>query len=436
MIPESNAATPGARFVRRCCVFYLCALIGFWILSVGQFYTKAHERKQPFSLTSILFKARAYSFTDFLDFDPVTERVVGRGPNNAEYQLVIPYPAPMMCVYILFNRVFREPLYAYLLFIIISVTAAAAGLIAALFSSANRWQLAGVVGVSAILSYPLIFLLERGNMEGFVWAVLAVGLTAFVLRHHKTAGVLFALAASMKLFPGLLLLLLFARKRYKELVVSVVAFGVFTVIGLWTINPSIPAAIGEVRAGLAKLSESHLAGYRYDEIGYDHSLFSILKQVLFLSHRHDPDDPALNSDIRAAALPYMLLVLPVLPAVYWFRIRKLPLLNQAIALIVLAVTIPYISFEYTLNHVYFALALFLLFLARDVATGRESIPWPAAAVMLASLAFVFALGPAGREAGQLKTCALMVLLLVAVTVPMRSSLLDDEKRPAVEGAGA
>ena len=342
----------------------------------------------------------------------------------------------MMCVYILFNRVFREPLYAYLLFIIISVTAAAAGLIAALFSSANRWQLAGVVGVSAILSYPLIFLLERGNMEGFVWAVLAVELTAFVLRHHKTAGILFALAASMKVFPGLLLLLLFARKRYKELVVSMVAFGVFTVIGLWALNPSIPAAIGEVRAGLAKLSESHLAGYRYDEIGYDHSLFSILKQVLFLSHRHDPDDPALNSDIRAAALPYMLLVLPVLPAVYWFRIRKLPLLNQAIALIVLAVTIPL-----HIVRVYVESCLFRLGAVSSVsgarrgngaridplAGGRRDAGFPCVR---------FRAGSGRAEAGQLKTCALMVLLLVAVTVPMRSSLLDDEKRPAVEGAGA
>ena len=106
----------------------------------------------------------------------------------------------------------------------------------------------------------------------------------------------------MKVFPGLLLLLLFARRRYKELVIAVVAFGVFTVIGLWTLGPSIPAAIGEVRTGLAKLSESHLTGYRYEEIGYDHSLFSILKQVLFLSHGHNPEDPALNNDIRAASL--------------------------------------------------------------------------------------------------------------------------------------
>jgi uncharacterized membrane protein YjjB (DUF3815 family) len=107
-------------------------------------------------------------------------------------------------VYLLFCRVFPAPLTAYLLFIIISAMYGAACLILSLsYSIANRSLLAGVVGVSVILSYPLVFLLERANMEGFVWAVLAIGLTEFVARHHKTAGVLFALAASMKLFPGL-----------------------------------------------------------------------------------------------------------------------------------------------------------------------------------------------------------------------------------------
>jgi hypothetical protein len=137
---------------------------------------------------------------------------------------------------------------------------------------------------------------------------------------------------------------------------------------------------------------------------------------------------ALNSKLRAAALPYSLLVISGFAALYWFRIRELPLLNQTIALIVVAVTLPYWSAEYTLNHVYFAWALFLLFLARDVTSGRESIPWPAARVMLASFALVFAVAPFGRYAGQLKAFGLMVLLLVALKVPMRSSLLEEENR--------
>src|SRR6266702_4598148 len=67
----------------------------------------------------------------------------------------------------------------------------------------------------------------------------------------------------------------------------------------------------------------------------------------------------------------------------------------------------------TLNHVYFAWGLSLLFLACDVAAGRESISGPAAKVMLACFAYVFALGPFGHFAGQWKACALMVLLWVA-----------------------
>jgi Glycosyltransferase family 87 len=422
MTSESSSAPPGGRFVRRCCLFYLCALVGFWTFSVGLMYASARSLNHPFSFDSIFFISGGDRFRDFTNFDPVTERFDKSGLPP------ILYPAPMMCVYILFTRVFHAPLNAYLWFIIISASYGAACLILALsYSGASRLPLAGVVGVSALLSYPLMFVFERANMEGFIWAVLALGLTAFVARHHKTAGVLFALAASMKLFPGLLLLLLLARRRYKEFAASVAAVAVFVVAGLWFLGPSIPAAIKETRAGLAQVSVSHQMAYRVAEIGYDHSFFSVLKQLLRLLYRHDA--VALSGGIWAAALPYMLLVTLGFAALYWFRIRKLPLLNQAIALIVLAVTLPYWSGEYTLNHIYLAWALFLLFLARDVTAGRESIPWPAAKAMLASFAFLFALGPFGLYAGQLKTCALTVLLFMALTVPMHSTFLDEENRP-------
>ena len=85
---------------------------------------------------------------------------------------------------------------------------------------------------------------------------LALGLTAFVYRRHGTAAI--ALAASMKLFPGVLLLLLLARKRYKGLAISVVAFAVFTVAALRLLGPSIPEEAAEVRAGLATMSATHI----------------------------------------------------------------------------------------------------------------------------------------------------------------------------------
>ena len=85
--------------------------------------------------------------------------------------------------------------------------------------------------------------------------------------------------------------------------------------------------------------------YQGTLIRYDHSLFAIVKQLL-----HGPygrDVVVLNSKIRAAASPYSLAVISGFVALYLFRIRKLPLLNQAIALIVLSITLPYMSLEYT-----------------------------------------------------------------------------------------
>jgi hypothetical protein len=292
MMSESTPAAPGRRFVRRCCVFFLCALIGFWIFSVCGIYARTRRLDTPFSVKSIFFVNSGDRFRDFTNFDPVT----GRGTKEGEPTIC--YPAPMMSAFLLFTRVFPTPLTAYLLFIIISAMYGAACLILSLsYSIANRLLLAGVVGVSVIFSYPLAFLLERANMEGFVWVVLAIGLTEFVARHHKTAGVLFALAASMKMFPGVLLLLLLARKRYKELAVSVVAFAVFTVIALRLLGPSIPAVIEETRAGMDKISATHLMAYRGPEIGYDHSLFSVVKQLLHFPYRQDFDALTYRQDL-------------------------------------------------------------------------------------------------------------------------------------------
>src|SRR5260370_31073662 len=275
MMSQISSATPDGRFVRRCCVFYLLALIGFWIFSVCVRYARAHWRNDPFSVNSLFFLERQDAFRDFLNFDPATERMRG----EAGY-LPICYPAPMMCGYVLFTRVFARPLNAYLAFLAIFAVSGAAFLMLALSASkTNRLALAGVVSVSLVLSYPLLFLLERANMEGIVWVVSALGLAAFVARHHKTAGELFVLAASMKIYPAVLLVLLVARKRYKAAAISVVAIDVLTVIALRLLGPSIPGEVEEVRAGLAHLSATHILAYLGTEIRYDHSLFPIVKHL-------------------------------------------------------------------------------------------------------------------------------------------------------------
>jgi hypothetical protein len=97
---ESSSVGSGNEFVRRCCAFYLCALVAFWIFAVGQVYARARLRNIPFSVSSLFVLQGRDTFRDFLNFDPVAERFV----KQAELPTIV-YPAPMMCVYLLFTRV-------------------------------------------------------------------------------------------------------------------------------------------------------------------------------------------------------------------------------------------------------------------------------------------------------------------------------------------
>jgi hypothetical protein len=199
------------------------------------------------------------------------------------------------------------------------------------------------------------------------------------------------------------------------------------------LGPTIPQANADIKSGMEWMNENLLLTYRDTYvIAYDHSLFTAVKQAF---HFRSPNDPAaVNARIRRAALPYLGFALIAFAALYWFRLRKLPLMNQIVVLIVAEITLPYMSLEYTLVHLYFAWALFLLFLARDVTPGRVVLPFSAAVVALAAFAFLFS--PTPRRylktslAGQTQLCALVALGAVAVRFPMRTSMFGEIGAPA------
>src|ERR1035437_1975774 len=147
----------GGGFVKRCCTFYLCALIGLWIFSIGGTYVGARLLNQSVSVKSFFFANSGDRFRDFTNFDPATGRYAPRG-----FAPGVPYPPATEGTYIVFARFLGGNLPSYLMFICLSVVEAAVLLIWALTASGeNRWLLAGVVAATTVLSYPLMFLLER-----------------------------------------------------------------------------------------------------------------------------------------------------------------------------------------------------------------------------------------------------------------------------------
>jgi hypothetical protein len=196
------------------------------------------------------------------------------------------------------------------------------------------------------------------------------------------------------------------------------------------------AALDSSRSG-SMLKEEYVIGLRPLEIGWDHSLLGVVKQLAYLiSHLKHGSSGAPSAKIqvpgvRTAVLAYSVLAPVCWCLLYWFRLRFLPVLNQLIVFLISCVLLPFVSNEYTLVHIYLAWGALILFLFEDVRTGWIRLSPRALSVMLACFAVLFSpqsywiAGDVDNFGGQVKMTALVVLLWTVVKTPMPSSSLGD-----------
>jgi hypothetical protein len=261
------------------------------------------------------------------------------------------------------------------------------------------------------------------------------------------SAIVWGLAASMKLFPGLLFVLFLARRRFGAFAVGIAATATFSLLALAGIGPTIHQASLDSSKSATFLIEKYIIPD--DTSGFDHSLFEGIKHVIhvaaaFHGNRTVPLIVSTMPANRKALSVYNIVIPLAAILLYWFRLRRLPLLNQFIAYIVLCVLLPYVSGDYTLVHMYIAWGAFLLFLLDDVATARVRIPAKAirrilfsCAVIFVPLSYFLIVGSNNRSfafGSQIKTAALIVILVTVLRFPMPSSLFGDLQLPAPEDA--
>jgi Glycosyltransferase family 87 len=281
---------------------------------------------------------------------------------------------------------------------------------------------------SAIFSFPLLFLLDRANIEGLVWAATAAGLYCFATRRYALAAVFLSLATSMKVFPGVLLLLFLAKRRYRDLALSAVLYGAFTVGSLWVTGPSIGEANRGIAMGIDYFLHFQILQFRPLEIGFDHTVYSLIKWVILFSV---PNIPHLNAILPRIYAPYAVATVLGFGAIYGLRLRKLPVLNQVLALSAISVTLPFVSYEYALVHLIVPFILFVVFLVEDVATGRVVLR--KGQILAILLPFVLILGPLSflilmygvGFGGQIKALALIYLIGASMKVRFPSSIFGE-----------
>ena len=323
------------------------------------------------------------------------------------------YPAPMGVLYAFFFMFPGDPLIYFLASAALLLLVLALLLTRAAIRRGLRPRTAVLTTTALLLlSYPIAFAFERANLELYVFFVLAVGLWAFVTDRLWLAALCFGVAGSMKIFPIVYLGLHLSRRRYLHCLAGLVAAGVSTVLSLWFLGPTIPIAWRGIQQGVEIFRQAFLLRPRLVEFGFDHSLFGFYRRFI----------PSADPNHAAHALTTYLVCAAVAGlALYWFRIRKLPVINQVLALTVAAILLPPASFDYTLIHLYLPLALiFLAILSAptEVPRGLRAILIMLAVLVSAESELIF---HGIRVASQLKCLALLTLFAQALYYPLRTT---------------
>jgi hypothetical protein len=351
------------------------------------------------------------------------------------------YPAPAAFVYKALLHTFPgHPIRPYLVFFAICIlgfafTAWRAGRA----SRVVRLSFAAAIGTTAVLGYPMWFTADRGNIEGVVWALSAAGLCFLLRARYGTAAVLIGLAISIKPFPILFLLLLLGRRKYKAAALGVATAGLVVFAALMALGPNPWKAYQDLMPGIRDHIAIHVDRMDpYWEERFEHSLLDGMKSAALTVEMGGihPDKaivevPKLSDDstweehvVRPLVLiyPYVVIAGLGLLIVVFYR---MPMLNQLTALAVATTLIPPCSADYTLLHLYVPFGALLVFLTREVATGKTTLSYASMLTFAVIYALLFSpLTFLTLYAGDAKLLLLLALLVVAARSPMRSAYFD------------
>ena len=209
--------------------------------------------------------------------------------------------------------------------------------------------------VFTFLSYPVLFTLDRGNAE--MWEfVLMCGYVFFYRRlEGMKAGLLLGVAGSLKPFPLLFLMLPAAERRWRDPAVCLAAATVLSVVSLRCLGPNMA---GNFKGLLLNLDEYNRAFATQGDAGlfFGHSLFGLLKSVLYAGSRQGHDMAAVGP-LATGCLAFAVAAVAGL-TVFMARV-EMPFWKKT-ALVILAMDLlPLVSADYKRLDFYIPLFLFL-----------------------------------------------------------------------------
>jgi len=269
-----------------------------------------------------------------------------------------------------------------------------------------------------IFSYPLLYMFGSGSIEIFTCIFTAAGLWATLKGRDKLAAVLWGAAGAMKVSPILLLALFLSRAKWRSLAVGISAFALISILSMWFVGPTNPIAFAGSVSGVGAFVSTYAEWVRTQELPFDHSLLAPIKIFAYvMAHR--------TGTLSYLTKPYLLIAGATALLVFFLRARHMPRTNQLIFLFAAIVTLPPVSYDHTLVHLYAIWAMLVIVVLRASSAG-VTLPgfrtyFLCFAVLFTSQRFIYYhwIHPNGT----FKALALLTLMVTALRYPILDETL-------------
>jgi hypothetical protein len=431
MMEKMSPSKPLKRFLQVLFLLWFLTLLLGWIekhvlyLPGGDWY--------PFFM-------RQVRFSDFTIFQNLF-----RYYHQATFfqsRLPFAYPASAAIVLDGFFQFGAYSLYVFLAFCFLTFIGAGLALGRAMIHRGyGMAQTAVLIGLSMLLSYPFWFLVDRANIEMVDWLFVALGVASYWNKRWYLAATFFGFAISFKIFPFVFLGLLLSSRKYRAVAWGIVIYAFTTVTSTWFMGPTYRTASAGIAKGLEFYRAQYMLQVLPDQIGFDHSIFAIVKELTFVSHNKYWQIQALYHPLaqelyyRPWLIGYMAVAAAIGLILYFWRIRTLPRANQILALTLASILLPPVSADYTLVHLYIPWGVLVLISIslKDAQKVRGLVlSFVCMAFLMAPESFAVIHGI--RIAGQLKAIVLLILFIVSITYPFEDPASDsDDQRLIAAG---
>jgi hypothetical protein len=291
-------------------------------------------------------------FRDLLEDAPTIRLLHTAAFFDSANPLPVAYP-PFGAVQLALLYSFGHPVIFFLLVAVGGLGFAVWGVRGALVEDGIDRRIATFFPVTlALICFPIERLIVQGNIEIFLWIFAAAGAWAYLRDRDNVAAIFWGLAAASKLYPAVLLLLLLPRRKFRAFTVGVLVFVTVSLVSMMWLGPDLATAWKGSLRNVFGYQQLRAAELSTREMNANHSWFLLVKFA------------AAVSGVSALKLikPYYVCGGLFFLAIFFGRLRKMPVANQLLGASIFMVALPTISYFHTLVNLYAPL-LVLFFIA-------------------------------------------------------------------------